>query len=122
MAKLDDLKAELLAAQVSITPQIEGLHDFARLNLTPDTLAVVNTGISDFERRLGLIVAALKALEDLIDDNYPAVDVRLVPKAVFADLQDNVSTIEAAFAKFKGAEEAVSGKITAGVPRPIVTA
>jgi hypothetical protein len=117
MAKLDELKAELLAAKASIEPQIEGLHDFARLNLKPETLAIVQAATVDFERRLSLIVATLTALDNLAADKYPDLPPREVAQAVFFDLKDNVSTIEAAFAKFD-ALEATQVVINAGPPYP----
>jgi hypothetical protein len=114
---LDDLKNELLAARTSIQPQIEGLHDYARLNLQPDTLAVVQTATADYERRLTKINQVLAALDDLDADGYPALDTRSVGAAVYADLQDNAKTIEAALAKFAPLNEAQTATITAGVPR-----
>lgn len=110
------LKAELEAAQAVLLPQIEGLHDFARLNIKPETLAKVQEATVDFERRRDLQVAALAALDNLETDNYPEVPPRNVLEDVYADLQENVTTIEAAFAKFAPIAEAVTATITAGTP------
>jgi len=114
--KLEDLRAELLAAKATILPQIEGLHDFARLNIKPETQTKVQEAIVDFERRLGLINTALSALDGLSADNYPAVPTRSVLADVYNDLQENVTTIEAAFEKFAPIDEAVTATITAGTP------
>jgi len=114
MAEFDNLKTELLAAKASIEPQIEGLHDFARLNIKPETMTVVNAAIVDFERRLGLIVAALAALDALENDKYPTLERLSVNDDVFEDLKDNVDTIEAAFKQFEN--EAFAVTITAGTP------
>lgn len=116
MAKLDDLKSELLAAKATIEPQIEGLHDFARLNIKPETLAAVQSATTDFERRLQLIIAALAALDALASDNYPTVSIRSVIEDVYADLQDNVNTITAAFKEFSPIGEAVTATIIPGTP------
>lgn len=116
MGLLDDLKAELLTAKTTIEPQIEGLHDFASLNLKPQTLESVKSATTDFQRRLDLIIAALAALDALAGDNYPAVAERDVVADVYNDLQDNVKTIEAAFSKFEPIGEAVTATITAGTP------
>lgn len=116
--KLEDLKAELLAAKAVIVPQIEGLHDFARLNIKEGTKAKVDEAIVDFERRLGLIETALAALNGLSADNYPDVPTRSVLAEVYNDLNENVSTIEAAFAKFAPIDEAVAAVITPGTPTP----
>lgn len=113
---LTNLVAELNAAQAVILPQIEGLHDFARLNLHPETLAAVNQAIVDFERRRDLQVAALAALANLSGDNYPDVPERAVIQDVYEDLKDNVSTIEAAFSKFEEIGQATTVTITAGTP------
>jgi hypothetical protein len=116
MPLLEDLKAELLAAKATIEPQIEGLHDFARLNIKPETLEKVQAANTDFERRLALILAALSALDALATDKYPGVAQRDVIEAVYADLQDNVNTITVAFQKFTPIGEAVAATIVAGEP------
>lgn len=118
MGKLDDLKAELLAAKALIKPQIEGLHDFDSLNLHAESKAVIDTAIVDYERRLGLINTALDALGALSGDGYPTMPVRAVPQKIFVDLEENVSTIEAAFAQFSSIGQAVNVIITAGTPVP----
>lgn len=116
MGLLQDLQAELLQARQVLSPQIEGLHDFARLNLKPETLTSVQAAMTDFERRLSLIEAALAALKNLADDQYPDVPQRDVLAGIYADLRDNVSSIEAAFSKFNALGEAVTVVITPGTP------
>ena len=115
---LDSYKSELLAAKTIITPQIEGLHDFARLNLHPDTANIIAQAIEDFERRLLLIDTSLDSLKGLQNDNYPNMDTRSVLSEIYSDLQDNVNTIEAAFGKFEPEPQAQSVTITAGPPEP----
>lgn len=117
MGLLNDLGAELIKAKKTIEPQIEGLHDFASLDIKDETKAVVAVATTDFERRRDLIKAALKALDDLDADHYPDVPIRDVVQDVFNDLQDNVDTIEAAFAKFAPINEAVKAIITPGIPK-----
>lgn len=112
------LRDELLAAQSLLIPQIEGLHDFARLNLKPDSVPVVKATTADFERRLGLLTKALESLTALSNDGYPAVDQRDVLGTIYADLQENVSTLQAAFAKFAPVAEATEATILAGDPVP----
>lgn len=111
-----NLKAELEAAKAVLEPQIEGLHDFARLNIKPETLAKVQEATVDFERRHGLVVAALAALAALETDKYPDVPQREVLKVVYDDLSQNVFTIQAAFAKFLSEEEATVAEIIPGTP------
>ena len=115
---LNSFKEELLEAKAIITPQIEELHDFARLNLHPDTATIIERAIADFERRLALINTTLDALDGLTNDNYPNMDIRPVLDDIYSNLQDNVSTIEAAFAKFAPEHEARTVTIAAGTPEP----
>lgn len=116
MGLLDQLTQELTQAKAILEPQIEGLHDFSRLNLKPETQAAVATATTDFQRRLDLINAALTALGDLGKDGYPTVPKRDVIQDVFDDLQSNVKTIEAAFAEFEPIGEATQVIITPGTP------
>lgn len=116
--KLLDLKAELLAAKAELVPQIEGLHDFARLNLHEDTQQRIQEATREYERRLGLIDTTLETLNNLSGDNYPEMPIREVLHDVFSDLQDNVNTIQAAFGKFAAKDEAVSALVTVGTPQP----
>jgi hypothetical protein len=113
---LEALKAEITTAHDTITPQIEGLHDFARLNLKPETLTKVQNTIVEFERRRDLMEAALGGINNLSDDGYPEVPVREVIADVYNDLAENVSTIEAAFKKFAPIDEAMSATIVPGTP------
>lgn len=115
-ANLTALHDELATAKAVILPQIEGLEDFARLNLKPETLPQVQSATVDFKRRLDLINAGLAALDALTQDNYPEVPERDVVQTVYEDLRENVSTIEAAFAKFEAIPEASKAEITPGTP------
>ncbi len=111
-----NLKTELLAAKAVIEPQIEGLHDFARLNIKPETATTVQEVTVDYERRLSVINNALDALGKLEEDKYPETPKEEVLSDVYKDLSDNVSTIQAAFAKFAIKDEAVTAEITPGTP------
>lgn len=119
MPNLENLQTELLEAKAVIEPQIEGLHDFDRLNIKAETKSIVGSAIIDFERRLKLIDEALVSLNNLVGDSYPNVPQRDVAEAVYTDLEDQVKTVTAAFAKFAVNEEAVTATITAGTPRDV---
>lgn len=106
-------REELRALQAEWTPQREGFRAFARLDLQPDTVAVVQAMIAVYERRLGLVTAELLDLEALLDDGYPALPSRPVPKAVYEDLTTQLLEQEAAMEKVTLAQEAVAGHITA---------
>jgi hypothetical protein len=118
MSKLADLKSELLNAKTSIEPQVEGLNDFARLNLQPNTLTTVQAAIVDFQRRLDLIDDTIQALDALMADGYPDVKQRAISEQAYVDLNNNVITIETAFKKFSPTSDTVTVTITAGTPRP----
>jgi hypothetical protein len=117
--KLADLKAELSSLLSQTDPVIEGLADFARLNLLPNTKAKIMEVTKDFTRRSDLMKAALKALNDLDTDGYPDLSTRIVVKEIFGDLQSNVATLTAAFNKFASTEEAVTATIVPGTPTTI---
>lgn len=113
---MEDLRTELRAAKQTITPQIEGLHDLGVLNLLADSKPVIEQARTDYERRLLRINEALTQLDALEADHYPDMPTRNVLKEVYDDLQNNVDTISAAFAKFAPIEEAASAIITPGAP------
>jgi hypothetical protein len=81
-------------------PQYEGMLDYDRLNIKPETKAVVAISIADYEQRMGLLRAAREALAALMADGHPNIDVREVEAAVLADLKENAATIEAALKQF----------------------
>lgn len=117
-AILNDFVAELKAARAVLVPQLEGLRDFARLNIIEETVPVVAQAIEDFDRRIKLIDAALAAADGLTNDGYPDMPVRDVVNNVFNDLADNVKTINAAFTKFRSQAEAAGVTIIPGTPTP----
>ena len=99
--QVDSAIQEIQDALAVVSPQLEGLRDFSRLNLTqPESPSVVQSAIVDFERRDHLLIAALNALTALNADNYPDLPNREIEQNVFNDLKEQVTTIEAAFAKF----------------------
>lgn len=115
---LTNLQAELQAAQAVIIPQIEGLQDFAKLPLQPDTLTAVQSATTDFSKRRDLQQAVLDALAALAADGYPDEPNRPVTQTIFTDLQTNLQEMEAAFAKFASIGQATQVVITPGTPAP----
>ena len=99
-----------------ITPQFEGFRDFASLNLQGVTRDVVMERLETYNRRSGLLARARDALQKLLDDGYPEIPVQVVSTEVFADLQDNVRTISAAFTKVTGPNPASNLNLTPGAP------
>lgn len=99
-----------------LDPQIEGLQDYARLNIKPETLANVNEANVTLSRRRDLIVAAIAALDALQADNYPVNSAFDVTEAVHQDLLDNLTTISAAYDRFRERVEATAIEIKTGEP------
>lgn len=97
---VDGARDEIQAAMAALVPELEGLRDYARLNLHDDTRREVDFSIAQYDRRLGLLTAADAALASLVGDGYPALDVREVADVVYQDLTANAATIEAALRKF----------------------
>jgi hypothetical protein len=91
---------EIQAALAVMPPTLEGLRDFARLNLQRETQQEVVTTLEQYDRRVRLLEAALKALEVLLADGHPDLTPRDVSVAVLEDLQANARTIEAALQQF----------------------
>lgn len=123
MSLLTELQDELTVAREAIEPQVEGLADFGRLNITTATAQAVEQARGAFQRRHDLLAAALAALKTLDSDGYPDVPPRVISQEAFADLQANILTLGSAFAIFNAEEpvaEATHVTITAGIPRPPV--
>jgi hypothetical protein len=99
---LDEIDARLAVLE----PQYEGLQDFARLNLHPDTRREIEQSIEQYDRRLAVLRVAKEALERLRADGHPDLDVREIVDSAFRDLQDNAATIQAALAQFSSGQAA----------------
>jgi hypothetical protein len=114
---VDDALAEIEEALAHIDPLLEGLQDFARLNLRPETLAVVQGAIDLHVRRRDKLVASRDALQVLLDDGYPFLPVHEIGQGAYDDLAENHTSIEAAFAHFKP-NVALALGLTAGESEP----
>lgn len=115
---LEALVAELAEAKRLIEPEIEGLEDFARLNVKPDTAKKLQETLVEYKRRHGSLANALATLDSLSKDGYPGNLDREVMKSVHDDLAGNVATIQAAFARFTVIAEATNATIVPGNPEP----
>jgi hypothetical protein len=110
--------AEIVAALATIPPQHEGLKDFARLNLKPETLVEIRTSLEQYDRRVRLLEAAQKANEVLLADGYPALEPREISDAAYQDLQTNKQTIDAALQQFTSPTPATTLGLAAGAVEP----
>lgn len=111
---LEKLRIELTSHQSVLEPQIEGLNDYAQLNIQSSTLDAVNAASTALIRRRDLVSAAITALTALGEDNYPDMSSFDVAESVYADLEMNLRTINAAFSRFRSREEAATAEIVAG--------
>lgn len=100
MTAVESAIAEINDRLTVFAPQHEGLRDFALLNLGDAAKREVLAEIVLYDRRVSLLIAAKSALSDLMADGHPDLPVREISPDAMADLQNNVSTIEAAAAKF----------------------
>ncbi len=117
MSAVDAALAEIDAQLAYIAPIHEGLRDYSRLNLNPDTLVEVNGAIALYDHRVALLTTAKTALEALNGDGYPDLTIPDVSLSVKADLDANQATITAAQAQFH--TNAASGLgLAGGEPEP----
>jgi hypothetical protein len=117
MSTVDTALGDIAAAIAALAPAHEGLRDFARLNVRPETLVEVRTAIEQYDRRLRLLTVAQSALDALVADGYPDLATRDIAAAVLADLQANAASIETALALF-GAVTATTLRLSATPPTP----
>lgn len=115
---LEAFAAEVAAQQAALVPIIEGLEDYNRLNITPETKSIVQSSLAEAKKRQTLCENAMKALMDLQADNYPGLPVKTVKTLVYEDLAAQRFTIETALSKFAPEEEAATAEIVAGEPQP----
>jgi hypothetical protein len=117
-AALDMFLAELHVLKAQWEPELEGFRDFARLDIEPSSLVLVQERIALYERRLALVDAELARMEDLIEDGYPLIPPFEVPTSVQVDLAAQLLTQQEAFQTVVGIAEAVRGVITPGALEP----
>lgn len=100
MSQVDEAIVEIDAQLAILNPQYEGLKDYQRLNLHPDSMAAVQAALQVYDRRVGLLMTVRDLLGRLVADGHPALTVQQVSGDVLADLQDNQATITAALSQF----------------------
>lgn len=115
MTAVEQAIAEINTLLAQFAPEHEGLRDFARLNLQPETLNEINTSLANYDRRVGLLQAAKAACEALMADGHPDLPVREIPSTAFDDISANHTTVMAAFARFAPAP-ATAINVTPGEP------
>jgi hypothetical protein len=109
--------SEISAALDAMAAPHEGLRDFSRLNIRPETLVEVRVSIEQYDRRARLLTDARKAIDALVADGYPELNAREAAASVIADLQANAESIEVALRLF-GTTTASTLRLAHGAPEP----
>lgn len=97
---VDNAIVEVQASLDALAPQHEGLRDFLKLNIDESVRPDVQAELDLYDKRVNLLNGALQAMRALVGDGYPAIPVREVTGTGFTSLQDQLTTITAALAKF----------------------
>ena len=134
MSAIDAVRSAVLAAIAEIdaqltqtAPILEGLRDYARLNIQDGTRREIDDAIGDYERRVGLQNAAKTAYQTQLDlvtaadqalteDGAPTLPARQISPSAIADLDEQLSTMGAARSLFVA--QATTLGLSAGEPRP----
>ena len=114
---VDDALAEILTALEQIEPLLEGLKDFQRLNLNPDTMSIINATIAEHEQRQAKLSASRDSHRALLADGHPFLPKHEIPQAAYSDLAANDNSISVAFAHFMP-ETAADLGLKAGEKQP----
>lgn len=116
---VDEALEEVSAAILALEPVLEGLYDYSRLNIQPETLTIIQNTIAEHERRKALLTAAELGMTQLLEDGYPLLPVHEVNQLVYEDLAAQEESISAALAHFQQATAASLGLEPGAVePKP----
>jgi hypothetical protein len=113
----DEIRTELQAALAAVLPYIEGVKNLQRLPLEPPTRAAVDGALEQLETRrvrLERAIAALVALDELLDNGYPAPIALAVAPDVVAELRHEDDVMDLARQLFSIKSEAVSATFKTG--------
>ncbi len=112
---IGDLLVELDAALEAFAPQVEGLRDFAALELSPEATLAVDKALGRFKERLSKLQNTRRAVQMLAEDGHPEPLPQEIAQAVLDELRKNRDTIEAAFSQFRSPAQAESLNVTASI-------
>lgn len=108
---------EITTHQGVVGPQYAGFVNLARLSLNADAQREDSFSIEQYKRRIELMRNAKIALEALVADGYPDLDVREIPDGAYEDILEQAKGINAALAQFSSGR-ATGITVTAGLPEP----
>lgn len=118
MSKVDEAIVEMKAALDAILLENEGLDDLGLLDLGDDAAKEVDSYSTIYKRRVELLNESIGKCQLLIADGYPALPVRFVSEAAYADIADQEASIAAILKKFAPNEKADDLGLKAGEPEP----
>ena len=108
--------AEVEAALIALAPPREGFKDLSKL-VKPENTEAVNAVVLGFDRRWELLKDWQRVTALLLGDGYPKTPSTDVPPEVYADIKDNTSTVDAAFA-ITPSGAAATLSLSGGEPEP----
>jgi len=117
MSAVDTALEEVNAALAALTPQLEGLDDYLRLNILEETRTEVSKLREEYSQRREKLLAAKTALEELVADGYPESQTAVISETALKDLQYNNQTIDAALTLFSS-DSANNLGLNASQPEP----
>lgn len=111
-----DLRLELEEAKAKLLPELEGMRDFSRLNISDLLREKIDGRVGMITRRINVINSTLTSLSQLDADGYPDMEPLKVTADDVAELQDQLNTLGTAFGRITTLAEAVAASIKAGQP------
>ena|SRR6185436_18550537 len=112
---VDDAIREMQAQLDSLPAKIEGLTDYASMDLLPATKESVVATTQLYQRRVEKLTGAIRECTLLLEDGYPTLPTQEIPQDQFLDLEANRDSIELALELF-APTKAVSLGLTVGPP------
>jgi hypothetical protein len=115
---VDAALVEVNAAVDVLTPDQVGINEFEDIPLTDTTKHAVDVLKTEIDERMGLLKAAVVALEALIADGYPVVPTETVPPEITGELQADLDALIAVRKLFIASGPPVAGRVTFAAPTP----
>lgn len=99
----NDVQAALTEINAALEDQSaahEGLRDYAKLEMSDKASRDIDAAIEDYDRRKQLLETAKTALDALVEDGYPDLNVREVSESSLKEMSEQQRTITAALGRF----------------------
>jgi hypothetical protein len=116
MSVVHECLEELQDALEVMAPRKEGMLDFLRLNIKPETRDEVDRQQKFYSDQMLLVQNAIAALQTLTNAKYPDLPKEPVSQAVYDDLATQINTVSRAIEQFEAPAEATNAKISSSDP------